>query len=142
VVYKICNTEIRNFTHDQTKAEILRAGNDLDFTVRKHEFNVAQYNAARGHGQQKSAPSNVAPSGAPEASEPRSEIVEEHLWRHGGPTFKNVTPKSYKILEATLPQAEAGEIKIGSIMDREMDERSAYLKATDQTIQRAYGESS
>lgn len=38
----------------------------------------------------------------------RSEIVEEHLWRHGGPTFKNVQPKSYKILEQQLPQSGAG----------------------------------
>lgn len=50
------------------------------------------------------APSSAAQGGPEE----RSEIVEEHLWRHGGPTFKNVQPKSYKILEQQLPQSEMG----------------------------------
>ena len=51
------------------------------------------------------APAAAVAGGVPEE---RSEIVEEHLWRHGGPTFKNVQPKSYKILEQQLPQSEMG----------------------------------
>ena len=38
--------------------------------------------------------------------EPKAEILEEHVWKHGGPKFKNVQPKSYKILEQQLPQSE------------------------------------
>jgi hypothetical protein len=133
VVYAICQTDITAFTHNQMKAEILRAGNELDFTVRKHEINIAQFNASRGPQQ---AASNPAANGTA-----RSEIVEEHVWRHGGPTFKNVIPKSYKILEQQLPQAEAGFSKMGSVMDRNLDERSPYLNATERTIQRSYGES-
>ncbi len=56
---------------------------------------------------------NAAPAqpimtpGGPSMEE-RSEVVEEHLWRHGGPKFKNVQPKSYKILEQQLPQSAIG----------------------------------
>nr|VZI04410.1 unnamed protein product [Spirometra erinaceieuropaei] len=117
------------------KAELLRAGNDLDFTVLKHAFNVANYNASMQ--QMSAAAGGVGPGGAEE----RSEIVEEHLWRHGGPLFKNVQPKSYKILEQQLPQSAMGAGTPGSVFDRTTDERSPYLQATEQTIQKAYGES-
>nr|CAH8827193.1 unnamed protein product [Trichobilharzia regenti] len=35
VVIKICATPVTGMTHAQVKAEILRAGNDLDFMVKK-----------------------------------------------------------------------------------------------------------
>lgn len=54
------------------------------------------------------AAEQASPVASPGGPEERSEIVEEHLWRHGGPTFKNVQPKSYKILEQQLPQSEMG----------------------------------
>ncbi len=50
----------------------------------------------------------ATPAGQASGADERSEIVEEHLWRHGGPTFKNVQPKSYKILEQQLPQSGMG----------------------------------
>ncbi|CAH8440349.1 unnamed protein product [Heterobilharzia americana] len=126
VVVKICATPVTGMTHAQVKAEILRAGNDLDFMVKKRDFNVVH-----------NKPVEQA-SGSPE---PRAEIVEEHLWRHGGPTFKNVQPKSYKILEQQLPQSNMGGPSPGSVFDRSLDERSPYLQATEKSIQKAYGES-
>ncbi|VDP56173.1 unnamed protein product [Schistosoma mattheei] len=134
---KICATPITGMIHAQVKAEILRAGNDLDFMVKKRDFNVVAYNQT----MQQIAASNRPIDVASNSPEPRAEIVEEHLWRHGGPTFKNVQPKSYKILEQQLPQSSMGGPAPGSVFDRSMDERSPYLQATEQTIQKAYGES-
>lgn len=34
-VLMICKTNVTSYTHAQVKAEILRAGNELDFTVQK-----------------------------------------------------------------------------------------------------------
>ncbi|KAH8850980.1 PDZ and LIM domain protein Zasp [Schistosoma japonicum] len=104
VVLKICATPITGMTHAQVKAEILRAGNDLDFMVKKRDFNVVAYNQT----MQQLAAANRSIDIASGEPEPRAEIVEEHLWRHGGPTFKNVQPKSYKILEQQLPQSSMG----------------------------------
>lgn len=137
VILKICATPVTGMTHAQVKAEILRAGNDLDFTVKKRDFNVAQYNIT----MQQFANANRSVEAAVGSPEPRAEIVEEHLWRHGGPTFKNVQPKSYKILEQQLPQASVGGPPPPSVFTRNMDERSPYLQATEQTIQKAYGQS-
>ncbi|CAH8829580.1 unnamed protein product [Trichobilharzia szidati] len=148
VVIKICATPVTGMTHAQVKAEILRAGNDLDFMVKKRDFNVVQYNQT----MQQIAAANKPVEQASGSPEPRAEIVEEHLWRHGGPTFKNVQPKSYKILEQQLPQSNMGVIAKsfdanqsgpapGSVFDRSLDERSPYLQATEKTIQKAYGES-
>ncbi|GFO02181.1 PDZ and LIM domain protein zasp [Plakobranchus ocellatus] len=80
-----------------------------------------------------------------------------------GSTFRNVTPKTYKILEAQLAQSEPEETaggqqhpaenmqpvhaqpapaqgKPSSIFDRKQTDRSDYLKAQGKTIQKAYGQ--
>ncbi|CAL8071814.1 unnamed protein product [Calicophoron daubneyi] len=137
VILRICATPVTGMTHAQVKAEILRAGNDLDFTVKKRDFNVAQYNLS----MQQIAAAQRPAQAQPNSPEPRSEIVEEHLWRHGGPTFKMVQPKSYKILEQQLPQSSTGGAPPPSVFERNPDERSPYLNATGPTIQKAYGQS-
>ena len=35
MVLAICRTPAANLTHDQAKMEILRAGNELDFTIQR-----------------------------------------------------------------------------------------------------------
>ena len=35
-VVGICNTDVSRMAHNQVKGEILRAGNDLDLTVRRY----------------------------------------------------------------------------------------------------------
>uniref|UniRef100_A0A1I8FD57 PDZ domain-containing protein n=1 Tax=Macrostomum lignano TaxID=282301 RepID=A0A1I8FD57_9PLAT len=122
VIVKICQTWCADFSHGQVKAEILRAGNELDFTVKKRGFNVAAYAA-------QTAPSE-------QQQQRQSEVSEEHVWRHGGPTFKNVVPKTYQILESQLPHRAVSRI----LKDRSMEEHSPYLKAQGPTIQRAFGE--
>uniref|UniRef100_A0A1I8F7A6 PDZ domain-containing protein n=1 Tax=Macrostomum lignano TaxID=282301 RepID=A0A1I8F7A6_9PLAT len=98
VIVKICQTWCADFSHGQVKAEILRAGNELDFHREKARgFNVAAYAA-------QTAPSE-------QQQQRQSEVSEEHVWRHGGPTFKNVVPKTYQILESQLPQSEAARLR-------------------------------
>ncbi|VDD76154.1 unnamed protein product [Mesocestoides corti] len=137
VIVKICKTPLSGMSHSQVKAELLRAGSDLDFTVLKHAFNIANYNMS----MKMLAAEQAATSAAQGNPEERSEIVEEHLWRQGGPKFKNVQPKSYRILQQQLPQSEMGGNTPGSVFERSVDERSPYLKATEPSIQKAYGES-
>lgn len=51
---------------------------------------------------------NIPARSAPEPK-PRVEVVEEPTCRMGGPTFKKVQPKTYKILESELPASEEGQ---------------------------------
>ncbi len=45
-----------------------------------------------------------------QAAEPRSQVVEEPTPKLGGPTYKEVTPKTYQVLQDELPQcAQEGE---------------------------------
>jgi len=146
IVVKICQTHLTGMAHAQVKAEILRAGNDLDFYVRKHGFDLSQYNASLGITAANAAPPSAAAGGAymnqgGSDEAPRSEIVEEHVWKHGGPTFKNVQPKSYKILEQQLPSSESGGALPSSIFGDNTQQRSGYLKATEPSIQKVFGES-
>ena len=49
------------------------------------------------------------PQRAQQAQKPRVEVVEEPTCRIGGPTFKQVKPKTYKVLESELPASEQGQ---------------------------------
>jgi len=125
VVLMICKTNVTNYTHAQVKAEILRAGNDLDFTAQKHAIDVSQFQKVSNpaHGQDE-----------------RVKIVEQHNIRHGGPVHKNVETKTFKMLKEQLPESESGGAAPSSLWERPVDQRSGYLVANDKTIQRAYGE--
>ncbi|KAK2186739.1 hypothetical protein NP493_190g01008 [Ridgeia piscesae] len=108
-------------THNQVKGEILRAGNDLDLTVRRGGL------------------TGGAP--APPQQQQRVEVCEEPTQRIGGPTYKPVQPKTYKVLDEQLASGQAPTAaKPSSIFDRKRQERSAYLQAKGCTIQKAYGE--
>lgn len=119
-----------NMTHGQVKGEMLRAGNDLDLTVRRdgtissvQASNTVQYE-----------------------EEPRVMIDEQPIPKLGGPTFKQIKPKTYQILEETLPPSDEPDQEASttgrpaSIFDRKKQERSDYLKARGASIQKAYGE--
>ncbi|THD22297.1 PDZ and LIM domain protein Zasp [Fasciola hepatica] len=139
VILKICATPVAGMTHAQVKAEILRAGNDLDFTVKKRDFNVAQYKIT----VQQFANANINVKAVINPPEHSLVIVKEpFLWRHGGPTLKNDQPKSHKVLEQQIPRASVGAgPPPPSVFVRNMEERSPYLQATEQTIQKAHGQS-
>lgn len=149
----ICNTNVTKASHDQAKGEILRAGNELDFTVQKG----AMIKTARAMGsmERKVSAGSMSPRGTPEQrvtlsqpyrEEPRSEVIEEPSTRFGGPVYKNVIPKSYQMLESQLshpedsPEIPSENAKPSSIFDRKRQERSAYLNADGSTIQKAYGQ--
>lgn len=121
VIVSICGNPTAGMTHAQVKQEMLRAGNDLDLMVAK--------------GAMQGAP-------APPAGEPaRVQVVEEPVRKMGGPTYKNVQTKTMQVLEDELPQAATGGAAPASIFNRNKAERSGYLQAEGQTIQKAYGQS-
>lgn len=131
-IVAICGIPTHDKSHGEIKSEMLRAGNDLDLTVLRDG-------------------SMTAPGGptAVPAEESRSQIDEEPIPKLGGPTYKQVKPKTYQVLEEQLQSsedtsqaaaAEAGASKPSSIFDRKREERSDYLKAKGHTIQKAYGE--
>lgn len=127
-VVAICGVSTVNMTHAQVKGEMLRAGNDLDITV-----------------QRDGAISSVHASNPVEhEDEPRVMIDEQPIPKLGGPTYKQIRPKTYQVLEETLPPSdetdEASTGRPASIFDRKKQERSDYLKAKGSSIQKAFGE--
>lgn len=130
LVIAICGASTQNMSHGQVKSEMLRAGNELDLTVQRDGSLTSQQPAP-------------AAAAAPPV-EPRVVIDEQPIPKLGGPTFKKVVPKTYQVLEGQLGNAEeeAGEaaVKPSSIFDRKKEERSDYLKAKGNTIQKAFGE--
>ncbi|XP_062591705.1 LIM domain-binding protein 3-like [Saccostrea cucullata] len=55
-------------------------------------------------------------------------------------TFQDVTPKTYKVLEKELPQAEATGARPASIFDRRKQDRTAYTKADKSGYMKTYGQ--
>jgi len=127
----ICNTNVTKASHDQAKGEILRAGNELDFTIQKGSCvglvptpssqtprkGGAMIKTARAMGsmERKVSAGSMSPRGTPEQrvtlsqpyrEEPRSEVIEEPSTRFGGPVYKNIIPKSYQMLESQLSHPE------------------------------------
>lgn len=120
-----------NMTHAQVKGEMLRAGNDLDLTIQR-DGNITL---------------TQAPSSSQPEAEPRVMIDEAPIPKLGGPTYKQIKPKTYQVLEDTLPADETADSpdaqaagRPASIFDRKKQDRSDYLKAKGSSIQKAYGE--
>jgi hypothetical protein len=132
LVVAISGAPTQSMSHGQVKSEMLRAGNELDLTVLRDGSLTTSLQPVPQHA-------------AAAAAEPRAVIDEQPIPKLGGPTFKKVVPKTYQVLEGQLGSAEeeaAGEpaVKPASIFDRKREERSDYLKAKGNTIQKAYGE--
>jgi len=159
LIVVICGTNVAKCSHDQAKSEILRAGNELDFTLQRGTPSGRSPLEALHHIQGGGAVRPVDPQpihGGPQgrvsqttiqphiAQEPRSSVVEEHTCSLGGPTYKDVKPKTYQILEQQLGPETNSPTRPGggpsSIFDRKHQERSSYLNAQGNTIQKAYGE--
>jgi len=159
LIVVICGTNVAKFSHDQAKSEILRAGNELDFTLQRGTPSGRSPLEALAHIQGGGAVRPVDPTpvrgGTPQgrvsqthqpvvAPEARSSVVEEPTCSLGGPTYKDVKPKTYQILEQQLgPESNAPTRPGGgpsSIFDRKHKERSDYLHAAGPTIQKAYGQ--
>ncbi|XP_041377706.1 PDZ and LIM domain protein 3-like [Gigantopelta aegis] len=131
-ILKICRTLVTGWTHDRAKAEMIRTGNDLDLTVQRGMVNT-QDPRVQAAGQ--------AAAGG------RVELVEESIdpRMNEGSKFRQVTPKTYQILEKELDakeqQVDSAGTRPASIFDRKKPQRSGYLVAQGKTIQKTYGES-
>ncbi|XP_059138745.1 PDZ and LIM domain protein 7-like [Physella acuta] len=147
-ILEICGTNVTGWGHQEAKNEMMRAGNEVDLRVARGVVNTSdpKVKAACGVGQ----------------GNKRVELDEGSINPHmnEGSMFRNVTPKTYKILEAQLGSAEPApsalsqqpaqqmapvhaqpaQPKPSSIFDRKKQDRSDYLVAQGQTIQKTYGE--
>jgi hypothetical protein len=146
-IVQICGMNVMQYTNQEAKTEMLRAGNELDLWVVRGAVDTKDpaVKAACGVGQAK-----------------RSDVVEDSIDPHmnEGTKYRTVVPKSYQILEAQLgteaapPAAQpqpppqpmqpvhsqsASSEKPASIFDRKQQDRSDYLKAQGETIMKAYG---
>jgi len=151
-ILMICKTNVTKASHDQGKGEVLRAGNELDFTVQKGAM-IKTATAMRS--MERKVSDSMSPCRSPEQrvrlsqpykEEPRAEVIEEPSTRFGGPVYKNIVPKSYQMLESQLstpndpPESPSEVSRPASIFDRNRQDRSAYLNANGPTIQKAYGQ--
>ncbi|RUS88725.1 hypothetical protein EGW08_003540 [Elysia chlorotica] len=150
-IVQICETNVQGWTHQDAKSEMMRAGNEVDLYVFRGVVDVTDpaVKAACGVGK----------------GQKRVELDEGSINpnMNDGNMFRNVTPKTYKILEAQLAQSEPEQEatppqqpaqsmqpvhaqpapvqgKPSSIFDRKKTDRSDYLKAQGKTIQKAYGQ--
>ncbi|PVD36696.1 hypothetical protein C0Q70_03682 [Pomacea canaliculata] len=148
-ILQICGAETQGWSHTQAKQAMIRAGNDVDLVVQ------------RGVVSAQAMP--------PPEPEQRVELDEGSIdpGMNEGTKFRNVMPKSYRMLEAQLggggaqsalqqkrqqpphaaaapPPAPAAQPAEGgrpsSIFDRKKQDRSDYLQASGPTIQKAYGQ--
>ncbi|XP_071109224.1 PDZ and LIM domain protein 3-like [Haliotis cracherodii] len=143
-IVRIGDACANGWSHEKAKAELIRAGNDVDLTVKRGAVNTADP-AVRAAGQQ--------------AASPRVELDEGSINPHmnEGSAYRDVKPKTYQILEqqlsgSTPPPSALGRGKgrqaggggggagPSSIFDRKKQERSGYLQAQGKSIQKAYGE--
>jgi len=93
-ILKICETNVMQFTNAEAKKELLRAGNELDFTLIRNAVN----------------PKDPAVKAACGVGKKRGTVEEESIDPHmnEGSQYRNVKPKSYQMLEAQLGPQEGG----------------------------------
>lgn len=151
-ILQICGTSTQGWSHTQAKQAMIRAGNEVDLVVQRGVVNVQDMPVQEG-------------------GDKRVELDEGSIDPHmnEGSKYRNVMPKSYRILEQQLggagPPSVFGKKKEGaaaapapapapaaasgggadggnpgSIFDRKKQDRSDYLHAQGQTIQKAYGQ--
>ncbi|ESO95777.1 hypothetical protein LOTGIDRAFT_116635 [Lottia gigantea] len=132
-ILAICKTPVQGWTHERMKAEMIRAGNEMDLTVQSrvvlYSRNVVNTQAAQAHIQQTHP-------------EPRSEVDDGSINPHmnEGSSFRNVKPKTYQILEREAPGAGTRGAGPASIFAKKKNDRSQYLQAGGPTIQKAFGQ--
>lgn len=146
-ILQICGTVVTQFTHQMAKDEMLRAGNEVDLWVVRGAVNPSD-------------PAVKAACGVGQKNKQRVQMDEASIDPHmnEGSKYRNVMPKSYQMLEAQLGPEPAASVlgggapaqhmapvqsqtaNPGSIFDRQTDDRSDYLIAQGNTIQKAYGQ--
>ncbi|KAL8594619.1 hypothetical protein ACOMHN_011359 [Nucella lapillus] len=162
-ILEICGSSTQGWSHAQAKQAMIRAGNEVDLAIQRGMVSAQDM-----------------PAQAPD--DKRVELDEDSIDPHmnEGSKFRNVMPKSYRMLEQQLaggdPLPSSGRKrppllhlplrlrlrrlllpvvaeskeqflafsvagpKPASIFDRKKQDRSDYLQAQGQTIQKAYGQ--
>jgi len=100
LVVVICGRNVAKFTHDQAKSEILRAGNELDFTLQRGTPSGRNPIEALAHIQ--AGGTIQTPPGTPISPDQRGEVVEENLASFGGPVHKDHRQVAYQMLDNQL----------------------------------------
>lgn len=129
-IIQICGENVSGWKHDQAKAAMVRAGNDVVLLVQR---NAVAVKAPR--------PKPAAAAAAAPAVEPRSQLVEDSIdpGMNKGSKFRDVNPKTYQVMKE---EEEGGSgARPASIFDRKKQDRSQYLKEDKKTIQKAFGQS-
>ncbi|XP_060072102.1 PDZ and LIM domain protein 3-like [Ylistrum balloti] len=110
LILAIGSMNVTGSSHQQARDEMIRSGNDVDLTVQ------------RGGVAVKSQP------------QPQPEPEEE------GSAFRDVQPKTYKVLEKELPQSAVTGGRPASIFDKKKQQRSEYTKTDKSGYMKAYGQ--
>ncbi|KAJ8319842.1 hypothetical protein KUTeg_001429 [Tegillarca granosa] len=111
IILRIGQTIVENFTHENAKKEMIRAGNDVDFLVQREGASAGPQQAAA----------------APQEEEEEC-------------PYRDVQPKTYQKLQKELPQAEATGARPASIFDKRKQDRSAYTQTSGSSYGKAYGQ--
>lgn len=103
---------VEDVTHQHARNEMIRAGNDVDLTIRR-------------------------PGGAvPQQAAPAANVQEEPE----DDKFRDVQPKTYQVLEKEMPHSAATGGRPASIFDKKKQARSAYTKTDKSGYMKAYGQ--
>lgn len=139
-ILQICGASCEGWSHAQAKQALIRAGNEVDFVVQRGVVNT-----------------QTLPQTNPDEERVQMDDSSIDPGMNEGSKYRNVMPKSYRILEAQLggpaapppsalkakpaaAPAQAQGAKPSSIFDRKKQDRSDYLQAQGPTIQKAYGQ--
>lgn len=103
LVVVICGRNVSQFTHDQAKSEILRAGNELDFTLQRGTPSGRNPLEALAHIQAGGTIQREHPAAKPTSpGAERGEVVEESLASFGGPVHKEHRQVALQMLDNQL----------------------------------------
>lgn len=103
---------VEDVTHQHARNEMIRAGNDIDMTIRRPGGCCHQH-----------APPPV-----------HDDESEDNKYR-------DVQPKTYQVLQKELPHAAAAGDRPASIFDKKKQARSEYTKTDKSGYTKAYGQS-
>ncbi|GAB1601030.1 uncharacterized protein LOC115230675 [Argonauta hians] len=119
-ILEICNDNSTRWSHEQAKAAMVRAGNEIDFIVQRNA---------------------VVPKPRKPKPEARSELCEDSInpGMNKGSKYRDVQSKTFQVMQQE--EQSGGGAPPASIFGRKKDDRSSYLKEDKKTIQKAFGQS-
>lgn len=115
-ILKIGDVDVVGCTHELARGEMIRSGNEVDLTVQSGLINPPEYPEAQSEDRPRMS---VSDSDSP---------------------YQDVQPKTYKMLEKELPEAESAGARPASIFDKRRQERSTYTKADKSGYTKPFGQ--